>query len=62
MLARIAAAAGDHAAAQLFYRQVVEWSHEERPHQARESLFLALAGSPAAAAEAALAELDTALT
>jgi hypothetical protein len=45
------------------YREVLEWSRVERPHQARESLFLALAGSPAVAAELGLAELDeTAVT
>jgi predicted ATPase/DNA-binding SARP family transcriptional activator len=62
-LARIAAAAGDAAAAERFYREVLGWSRAERPHQARESLFLALAGSPATAAELGLAELsETALT
>ncbi|HEV8460916.1 MAG TPA: BTAD domain-containing putative transcriptional regulator [Gaiellaceae bacterium] len=62
-LARIAAAAGDPAAAARLYQQVLEWSQTERPHEARESLFLALAGSPATAAELGLAELgETALT
>ena len=62
-LARIAAAAGDTAAAERLYKQVVEWSQADRPHEARESLVLALAGSPAQAAELGLAELaDTALT
>jgi hypothetical protein len=62
-LARIAAAAGDPARAEQLYRQVLEWSRMERPHEARESLFLALAGSPATAAELGLAELgETALT
>ena len=62
-LARIAAAAGDAAAAERLYRDVLEWSRMERPHEARESLFLALAGSPATAAELGLAELgETALT
>jgi ATP/maltotriose-dependent transcriptional regulator MalT len=62
-LARIAAAAGDAATAERLYREVLEWSRLERPHQARESLFLALAGSPATAAERGLAELgETALT
>jgi predicted ATPase/DNA-binding SARP family transcriptional activator len=59
-LARIAAVAGDAAAATNLYRQVLEWSQTERPHEARESLFLALGGSPATAAELGLAE--TALT
>ena len=56
-LAGIAAAAGDAASAASLYRQVLEWSRAERPHQARESLFLALVGSPAAAAERGLTEL-----
>jgi predicted ATPase/DNA-binding SARP family transcriptional activator len=56
-LARIAAAGGDAAGAERMYREVLEWSQTQRPHQARESLFLALAGSPAAAAELGLAEL-----
>jgi predicted ATPase/DNA-binding SARP family transcriptional activator len=56
-LGRIAAASGDADGAERLYRQVVEWSQLERPHQARESLFLALAGSPAAAALLELAEL-----
>jgi predicted ATPase/DNA-binding SARP family transcriptional activator len=50
-LARIAVAAGDVPAAERLYREVLEWSGAERPHQARESLFVALAGSPATAAE-----------
>ena len=45
--ARIAAAAGDADGAERLYRQVLEWSQLQRPHQARESLFVALAGSPA---------------
>jgi predicted ATPase len=56
-LARIAAATEDAPAAERLYREVLEWSRVERPHQSRESLFLALAGSPAAAAELGLAEL-----
>jgi predicted ATPase/DNA-binding SARP family transcriptional activator len=62
-LARIAAADGNVAYAEQLYRQVLEWSQTERPHQGRESLFLALAASPATAAELGLAELgETALT
>ena len=62
-LARIAAAAGDAAGAERLYREVLEWSRLVRPHQARESLFLALAGSPVTAAELGLAKLagDTAV-
>jgi predicted ATPase/DNA-binding SARP family transcriptional activator len=62
-LARIATAAGDAAEAARLYREVLEWSQGERPHEARESLFLALGGSPATAAELGLADLgETALT
>ena len=46
-LARIAAASGDADGAERLYRQVIEWSQLQRPHQARESLFVALAGNPA---------------
>ena len=56
-LARIAAASGDAGDAERLYRQVIEWSQLQRAHQARESLFLALAGSPAAAALLGLADL-----
>ena len=56
-LGRIAAASGDAGGAERLYRQVLEWSQAQRPHQARESLFLALAGSPATAALLGLAEL-----
>jgi len=49
-LAHVAGTAGDTAAAERLYREVLEWSQLERPHEARESLFLALAGSPATAA------------
>ena len=56
-LGRTAAAAGDADPAERLYRRVIEWSQTQRPHQARESLFLALAGSPATAALLGLAEL-----
>jgi predicted ATPase len=56
-LGRIAAAAGDAATAESLYRGVLEWSQLRRPHQGRESLFVALAGSPAAEAQLAVAEL-----
>jgi len=56
-LARTAAAAGDAATAERLYRQVLEWSQLQRPHQARESLFVALAGGPATAALRGLAEI-----
>ncbi|HST19174.1 MAG TPA: BTAD domain-containing putative transcriptional regulator [Gaiellaceae bacterium] len=56
-LGLIAVASGDAAGAEQSYREVVEWSQLRRPHQARESLFLALAGSPAMAALAGLDEI-----
>ena len=58
-LGHIAAASGDAYGAERLYRQVLEWTQLQRPHQARESLFLALAGSPAAAALRGLEELAT---
>jgi len=56
-LGRIAAAGGDVNGSERLYRDVLEWSEAQRPHQARESLFDALAGSPAAAAAAGLEEI-----
>ncbi len=56
-LADVLAAAGDAATAERLYRSVVEWSEVERPHRARETQFIALAGSPATAAVLGLAEL-----
>ena len=56
-LGRIAAASGDADGAERLYREVLEWSQLQRPHQARESLFLALAGSPATAARRGLEEI-----
>jgi tetratricopeptide (TPR) repeat protein len=66
-LARIAAASGNTDEADRLFREVLGWSTMQRPHQARESLFVALAGNPATAAERGLAEIaeprpDTALT
>jgi len=54
-LGRILAAGGDADTAARLYRNVLEWSNAPRPHGPRESLFLALAGDPAAAAAAGLA-------
>jgi predicted ATPase/DNA-binding SARP family transcriptional activator len=56
-LGRLAAATGDAASAESLYRRVLEWSELQRPRQARESLFFALAGNPAADAQHALLEL-----
>ncbi|HUO69666.1 MAG TPA: BTAD domain-containing putative transcriptional regulator [Solirubrobacteraceae bacterium] len=56
-LGRVLAAAGDAETAEKLYRNVLEWSQTSRPRQARESLNVALAGNPAAAALLGLAEL-----
>jgi predicted ATPase/DNA-binding SARP family transcriptional activator len=56
-LGRIAAATGDADTAESLYRRVLEWSQLQRPHQARESLFVARAGTPATAALLGLAEI-----
>jgi predicted ATPase/DNA-binding SARP family transcriptional activator len=59
-LGRTVAAAGDAQSAEMLYRTVLEWSQTKRLHQARESLFVALAGNPAAVALRGLAELAAA--
>jgi predicted ATPase/DNA-binding SARP family transcriptional activator len=59
-LGRIAAATGDADTAESLYRRVLDWSQLQRPHQARESLFVALVGVPATAAELGLAEIAAA--
>jgi tetratricopeptide (TPR) repeat protein len=56
-LGRAAAASGDTETAGRLFDEVLEWSRAQRPHGPRESLFLALAGSPGAAAERGLAEI-----
>jgi predicted ATPase/DNA-binding SARP family transcriptional activator len=56
-LARVLEAAGDAGTAETLYRAVVEWSQAPRPRQVRESLFIALAGGPEAAAIGGLARL-----
>jgi predicted ATPase len=56
-LGRVLAAAGDADTAEALYREVLEWADAPRPHEARESLFLALAEHPGAAARAGLDEL-----
>jgi predicted ATPase len=60
-LAQVRAAAGDPEGAERLYRDVVVWSEEPRRHEAREALFIALAGSPAARALLGLAELADAV-
>ena len=52
-----AAAAGDAETALRLYREVLDWSQAQRPHRPREGLFVALAGSPEAAAVLGLAEI-----
>ena len=56
-LGRVLAAAGDADSAEALYRSALEWSDTQRPHEARESLFLALAGDPGSAARAGLDDL-----
>jgi predicted ATPase/DNA-binding SARP family transcriptional activator len=53
-LADVLAAGGDGEAAERLCRTVVEWSRDPRPHRARETLFLELAGDPAVTAATAL--------
>jgi predicted ATPase/DNA-binding SARP family transcriptional activator len=60
-LARVLAAMGDLEAAERLYRTALEWSQAPRDHLSRESLFLALAGSPATAALLGLADIAEAL-
>jgi predicted ATPase/DNA-binding SARP family transcriptional activator len=59
-LARVLAAAGDEHTAERLYRNALEWSERPRPHRARESLFVMLAGSPGIPALLGLAELAVA--
>ena len=59
-LGRALAAAGDTDTAEKLYQNVVQWSETERPHEARETQFIALGGSPAAGALLGLAELAAA--
>jgi predicted ATPase len=59
-LGRALAAAGDIDTAEKLYQSVVEWSETERPHEPRETQFIALSGSPAAAALLGLADLAAA--
>ncbi len=60
-LARILAAAGDGETADRLCRAVLEWSRTPRTHGPRESLFVALAGDPAAAAGASADEPSAAV-
>ena len=53
-------AAGDADAAERLYRTALEWATRQRPHRARESIFVTIAGSPATGALVGLADLATA--
>jgi tetratricopeptide (TPR) repeat protein len=59
-LGRARAAAGDADTAEKLYRQALDWSAQPRPHRARESLFVVIAGSPATGALLGLADLEAA--
>jgi tetratricopeptide (TPR) repeat protein len=62
-LAHVVEASGDSEAAATLYHDVIARFEEPRRHDAREALFLTLAGSPVTAAELGLAKLgETALT
>ncbi|WP_454855783.1 hypothetical protein [Promicromonospora soli] len=56
-LGRVLAAAGDAETAARLYRNVLAWGEVPREHGPRESIFVVLAGDPAAAAAVALAGL-----
>ncbi len=56
-LAHVLEAVDNAEAAATLYRDVIAWSEEHRRHQAREALFIALAGSPATAALLGLANI-----
>ena len=49
----------DTESAASLYRDVLDWCEEPRRHEAREALFIALAGSPAMAARRGLAALES---
>jgi predicted ATPase len=59
-LARVLRASGDDDTAERLYRNVLEWSEAPRPHQPRESLFIALERDPTAGAREGLAALAAA--
>ena len=56
-LAQLLKATDDAEAAATLYSDVIAWSEVHRRHEAREALFIALAGSPATAALHGLAEI-----
>ena len=57
-LAQVLERRGDAEAADMLYRAVVEWSQQPRRHDAREALFIALAGNPAEVALLATGALE----
>jgi tetratricopeptide (TPR) repeat protein len=59
-LGRARAAAGDADTAERLYLNAVEWAVRPRPHRARESLFVLIAGSPGTGALLGLADLAAA--
>lgn len=59
-LAALLHGAGDAQTAMSLYRDVIAWSEQARRREAREALFLTLAGSPVSAALLGLAELPDA--
>ena len=56
-LGRVLHARGEVDTAERLFRNVLEWEEGPRLHQARETLFVALAGSPATIAQLGLAEI-----
>ena len=56
-LAHVLEAVDDAEAAATLYRDVIAWSEAHRRHEAREALFIALAGNPATAALLGLASI-----
>jgi tetratricopeptide (TPR) repeat protein len=56
-LGRLFGATGDTDTAERLYRQALDWSERPRPHRARESLQLMIAGSPGTGALLGLADL-----
>jgi tetratricopeptide (TPR) repeat protein len=59
-LGRARAAAGDADTAERLYRNALDWAVRARPHRARESIFVTIAGSPATGALVGLADLAAA--
>jgi tetratricopeptide (TPR) repeat protein len=57
-LAQLLERRGDAEAAAVLQRAVIEWSHQPRRHDAREALFIALAGSPDEVAPLAAGTLE----